>query len=52
MAALLRIMRANWHLLYFGSSIILIAFASGVVVMKFQIFPYQILDAAWDAARD
>ena len=52
MAALLRIIRANWHLLYFGFSILVIAFASGVAVAKFQIFPYQVIDAAWDAARD
>jgi hypothetical protein len=52
MAALLRIISANWHLLYFGLSIILIAFASGVVVTRFQIFPYHILDEAWDAVRD
>jgi hypothetical protein len=52
MAAFLRNIRANWHLLYFGFSIVLIAFAAGVVVTRFQIFPYPILDAAWDAARD
>ena len=52
MAVLLRIIKANWHLLYFGFSVVLIAFALGVAVARFQIFPYPILNAAWDAAND
>jgi Arylsulfotransferase (ASST) len=52
MARLLRTIRANWPLLYFGLSVIMIVFAAGVAVAKWQIFPYPMIEAAWDAARD
>jgi hypothetical protein len=52
MARVLRIIGANWQLLYFGLSVTAIVFASGIAVAKFQIFPYQVFEAAWKAARD
>ena len=47
-----RLVAKNWAVCYFGFSILLVAFASGVVVAKTRIFPYSILAGAWDSARD
>jgi Arylsulfotransferase (ASST) len=52
MAWFVQVLKARWHILYFGLSVLLIVFLSGVAVAKLQIFPYRILDAAWDAAQD
>jgi Arylsulfotransferase (ASST) len=42
----------HWLLIYFGLSILLLAFASGVAVARFEVFPYGILAGAWNAALD
>jgi hypothetical protein len=39
-------------LIYFGLSILILVFGSGVAVARFEIFPYGILAGAWGAALD
>jgi hypothetical protein len=46
------VVRRNWQLIYFAAASLLIIFSLGMAVGAFQLFPYQTLEEAGEAARD
>jgi hypothetical protein len=46
------ILKDNWHLIYFATVCLLIAFSLGMAAGAFQFFPYKTVEKASDAAQD
>jgi Arylsulfotransferase (ASST) len=48
----LQLLAKYWHILYFSIALMMLVFAAGIAVGRYQLFPYDLVRSAWVALSD